>query len=263
MTLAEQQADTQLDPRVIDSSTRQLLRLLTFQLPDTITIRPETRAALQVQHTLSLIESIPSGDDLRGWTPKAQRALRIGEIVFCTVGEESASNQVFVAQKLSLLVASQALQHIIVEEPEVVEIHLAGPGFAPSAIAVLCYWLNSVCDWSSEATSCLLCPADVCQALELQHNAQPLSIDQYTKTIENHYFCGIWERIPSLEEAFAVSYNTFEANDPVLNAWVSRIVYLQRVLELPPKYLQGLRLILAIEEHRKLLRALDNAVMIF
>ncbi|KAH7070667.1 hypothetical protein BKA63DRAFT_569034 [Paraphoma chrysanthemicola] len=220
-------------------------------------------ATFQVQHTLSLLRRLTCGDDLRQWTPKARRALRIGGIVYCIVGEHEETAHVFVAPKLALLAASPTLRDCIAEEPGVKEIHLADPRFSAAAVGVLCYWLNSICSWSSDATPILPYPDDVFQALELRHNAQLLCMDKYVRSFEIQYLVGIWKRVPSLQEAIVVSKRTLDIHDPILNAWACRVANLRRGSQLSETYLQGLNSILAKREHRKLLYALDDADIVY
>jgi hypothetical protein len=220
-------------------------------------------ARCQIRQTLALARNLSSGDDLRTWTPKARRALRAGGNVFCIVEDSEKVAQVFLAPKLALLVASPILRYWIVDEPETKEIHFADPRFTAPAIGILCYWLTSICNWSSDATPMLPCPGNIFQALELRHNAQLLCMDKYVQSFDIHYVSGLWERIPSIREAKTVSKRSLDDNDPVLHAWAFRVAHLRRELHLPQYYLDEFNSILTEKAYYNLQHALTDADFVF
>ncbi|KAF2824787.1 hypothetical protein CC86DRAFT_419994 [Ophiobolus disseminans] len=216
-----------------------------------------------IQDVLSSIRNLPAGDDLRLWTPKARRALRSAGNIYCIVDQDEKSPEIFIVPKLALFVASPVLRDSIAFEPDLQEIHFADVGFTPAAIGILCYWLNSICNWSSQAVPRLPCPRDVFVALELRYAAYLLCMDQYVQSIDLWYCRGVWHRFPCLEEGITMGTYTLGVDDLVLNAWASRVAYLLHTEQLSWQYIERLNDELFESEKGKLFHALVRAEAIF
>ncbi|KAH7350427.1 hypothetical protein BKA66DRAFT_387895, partial [Pyrenochaeta sp. MPI-SDFR-AT-0127] len=214
----------------------------------------------RIHNTLSRINDLPEKDDLRQWSPKARRNLRLAGDVSLIVSQKGTDIdngvETFTVPKLALMVASPTLRELILHEPEVLEISLEGSNFEPTAVGILCYWLTSICNWNAQALPYLPCPDDIFRALELRHAAQILCMDKYVRSFEIRYFLDIQSRVPCLLEAVAVSSYALDVGDPVLNAWASRVGHLRRTSSLHQEYLEKLDDILAMNQHQRLLEVL-------
>lgn len=217
----------------------------------------------RVHNTLSRIHDLSSKDDLRQWSPKERRSLRLAGLVTLVVATSNnhpaEEVMAFTVPKLAIMVASPPIRELIVKDPEVREIELADGSFEPRAVGILCYWLSSICDWNAQAVPRLPCPDDLVQTLQLRHAAQLLSMDYYVKSFAVEYFLGVQCRVPSLIEAISVSIYTLGNDDDVLDAWASRVEGLRRSGFLTSSYLDGLLGVSALAEHSKLDRALSKA----
>lgn len=217
----------------------------------------------RVHNTLSRIHDLSEKDDLRQWSPKERRSLRLAGLVALVVttndNHPTEDAMAFSVPKLAIMVASPPIRELIVKDPEVREIELAGGNFEPKAVGILCYWLTSICNWDAQAVPCLPYPDDLVQALQLRHAAQLLYMDYYVQSFAIQYFLGVQCRIPCLIEAIAVSIYTLDNDDDVLDTWASRIEDLRRSGCLTSTYLDGLLDVSALAEHHKLFKALSKA----
>ncbi|OAL52969.1 hypothetical protein IQ07DRAFT_347332 [Pyrenochaeta sp. DS3sAY3a] len=217
----------------------------------------------RVHHTLLRIHDLSSEDDLRQWSPKQRRSLRLAGHVTLVVATSNSyptdGVMAFTVPKLAIMVASPPIRELIVENPEVREIELADGSFEPRAVGILCYWLTAICDWNAQAVPRLPCPDDMVQTLQLRHAAQLLFMDSYVKSFAVEYFLSVQCRIPSIFEAIAVSIYTLDNDDDVLDAWASRVQDLRHSGFLTSSYLDGLFGVSALAEHNKLNMALSKA----
>lgn len=217
----------------------------------------------RVHNTLSRIHDLAEHDDLRRWSPKARRSLRLaGNITLVVSTSRTQITEevtTYTVPKLAIMVASPPIRELIVKDPEVQEIELIDGNFESGAVGVLCYWLTSICDWSAQAVPYLPCPDDLIQALQLRHAAQLLYMDKYVKSFAVRYHLGLQYRAPSTIEAIAISVYTLDSKDEVLNAWASRVVQLRRSDCLTSTYLGELADVLVLEGNHKMSRALYEA----
>ncbi|KAF2635692.1 hypothetical protein P280DRAFT_553554 [Massarina eburnea CBS 473.64] len=191
-----------------------------------------SRAHLAIADTITKIEGMHYGEDIRNWPASERRdLLRGGNVALCVKKPEHEATDdegttphinpehydFHTAPKLPLVAVSLFLRAYILDHPECEAVELS-PECTDKAIHAICKWAKDVC--TMETPSGITMPEfDIMEALEIRAAAKTLDMKEYvTAPITEKCVEHVSARKPTVPDAEIVCRHIHDVNDPVLVA---------------------------------------------